>query len=120
LATTTVANTSGSDYVVNLPLGTAGGVNYRLLPASQTIVNTSTAATVYWNFTLSSVGTGSNTLNNWNFILTDVATPADTAGSSEVQFNFDSSGAGGLFRARNGTSNNFYGLSTTAARLLAT
>ena len=121
LATTTVANTGGTDNVINLASGTTGGVNYRsLTPAGLSIVNASTAATVYWNFTLTAVGvTGSVAADNWNFILTDLATPTDTAGTSEVQSNYDSSvvptagspSTTSVFRARNGGA--FKALSTT-------
>jgi hypothetical protein len=66
------------------------------------IPNASTAATVYANFRMAAATTG----NNFNFVVTDAAAPADTAGSSEVQFNFDAgqAPAGGTttFRARSG------------------
>jgi hypothetical protein len=98
----TVANSSGSDNVLNLAIN-AGIPDYRsLTPSGLTIPNASTAATVYWNFTLSAVGGGAGSPNNWNFVITDDPAPPDTAGSSEVQFNYDSTAsAAGLFRARN-------------------
>jgi hypothetical protein len=65
--------------------------------------NGSSAATVFWQFSVGST----NVANNWNFIVTDV-NPTDTAGTSEVQFNFDSTA--GNFRARSGGS--FLNLST--------
>jgi hypothetical protein len=75
--------------------------NYKAL-GGLSIPNASTAATVYFNFRMAAATTG----NNFNFIITDVTTPADTAGSSEVQLNFDAAQAptGGTttFRVRNG------------------
>jgi hypothetical protein len=68
---------------------------YRALgPGGLVIPNTSSAATVFWQFTLNS----GITAYNWNFVVTDV-NPTDTAGTSEVQFNLDSTA--GNFRARN-------------------
>ncbi len=83
-------------------------------PTYETGLGISTASTVYWNFMLSSVGGGTTTSPlNWNFILTDSMAPADTAGSSQVQFNNDgTASAAGLFRVRDGGS--FDLLSTTA------
>jgi hypothetical protein len=81
---------------------------YRALgPAGLTIANSSTTATVFWQFNL---GTVSN--NNWNFVLTDV-NPTDTAGTSEAQFNFDSTA--GNFRARNAGAFKNLSLDGTAA-----
>ena len=74
---------------------TGPSASYRgLSPLGLTVVNGSSAATVFWQFQV-----GATTGNNWNFVLTDVA-PVDTAGSSEVQFNYDATQ--GNFRARNG------------------
>ncbi|HWI58552.1 MAG TPA: PEP-CTERM sorting domain-containing protein [Bacillota bacterium] len=92
---------------------TGASAAYRGLgPAGLTIGNSSTATTVFWQFRINQSAVN----NNWNFVLTDV-NPSDTAGSSEVQFNFDSTAAntGGLttFRARNGA--NFKFLSTSGA-----
>jgi hypothetical protein len=68
---------------------------YRALgPGGLAIPNSSSAATVFWQFTL-----GGTAAYNWNFVVTDV-NPTDTAGTSEVQFNLDSTA--GNFRARNG------------------
>lgn len=75
--------------------------NYKALGALS-IPNSSTAATVFFNFKMAAATTG----NNFNFVLTDVATPTDTAGTSEVQFNFDATsvptGGTTTFRIRNG------------------
>jgi len=75
--------------------------NYKPL-GGLTIPNASTSATVYFNFRMTSATTG----NNFNFIITDVTTPADTAGSSEVQLNYDAGQAPATgsttFRIRNG------------------
>jgi hypothetical protein len=91
----TVVDAGGGDLRARMA-GVNSIPNFRGLgPAGLTILDSSTAATVYWNFTISSGTTG----NNWNFIITDVSAPADTAGSSEVQFNYDV-GAGSAFRAR--------------------
>jgi hypothetical protein len=76
-------------------------------PAGLTIANSSTTATVFWQF---NVGSVSN--NNWNFVLTDV-NPTDTAGTSEAQFNFDSTA--GNFRARNAGAFKNLSLDGTAA-----
>src|SRR6185436_7276596 len=93
----TVVDTGAGDKVANMAIGGTGTLStWRPLGVS-TIPDASTAATVYWNFTISSLATNGN---NWNFIITDVTSPPDTAGSSEVQFNFDSSQGGP--RARNG------------------
>lgn len=81
--------------------------NYKPL-GGLTIPNASTAATVYFNFKMaaaSSVTNGTTTTNNnFNFVITDV-TPTDTAGTSEVQLNYDATQApvGGTttFRIRN-------------------
>jgi PEP-CTERM motif len=99
----TVANSGGSDNVVNFAIPANAIPNSRsLTPAGLAIPNASAAATVYWNFTISAVGGGAGSPNNWNFVITDVALPPDTAGSSEVQFNYDSTASPlGLFRARN-------------------
>jgi hypothetical protein len=72
---------------------------FRALGGSS-ILNSSSAATVFLQFTLGSVATPPAAGNNFNFIITDQATPPDTAGSSEVQFNMDSTQS--YFRARNG------------------
>jgi hypothetical protein len=98
----TVADSGGGDNVLNLAIN-AGIPDFRsLTPAGLAILNSSTAATVYWNFTLSAVGGGAGSPNNWNFVITDLLAPPDTAGSSEVQFNYDSTASPlGLFRARN-------------------
>jgi hypothetical protein len=91
--------------------GAASIPNFRGLgPAGLSILDSSTAATVYWNFTISAPGAG----NNWNFILPDVAAPADTAGSSEVQFNYDASQAS-AFRGRNAGAFKFLSLDGTVA-----
>jgi hypothetical protein len=110
----TVADSGGGDNVVNFASGGSFIPNYRsLTPAGLSIANSSSAATVYWNFTLSAVGGGAGSPNNWNFVITDDAAPIDTAGTSEVQFNHDSTAsAAGLFRARQGTVG-FKFLSTT-------
>jgi hypothetical protein len=83
--------------------------NYKPLGAL-TIPNASTAATVYYNFKMAAANTG----NNFNFIVTDVTTPADTAGSSEVQLNYDAgqapAGGSTTFRAR--SAGNFLFVST--------
>ena len=77
---------------------------YRNLgPSGLTLANSSPASTVFWQFSVANT----NVANNWNFVVTDV-TPTDTAGSSEVQFNYDT--AAGNFRARNGGT--FLNLST--------
>jgi len=62
--------------------------NYKGLGALS-IPNASTAATVYFNFKMAAATTG----NNFNFVITDDPAPADTAGSSEVQFNYDATQA---------------------------
>jgi hypothetical protein len=82
---------------------------YRALgPAGLTLANSSTASTVFWQFSV-----GSTVLaNNWNFVVTDV-NPIDTAGSSEVQFNYDSTA--GNFRARNGAAFKNLSVDGTAA-----
>ena len=91
--------------------GAASIPNFRTLgPAGLSILNASTAATVYWNFTISSAVTG----NNWNFVITDDAAPVDTAGTSEVQFNYDATQAG-AFRARNAGAFKFLSLDGTVA-----
>ena len=77
--------------------------NRSLTPVGLAIPDASTGATVFWQFSI-----GAPTVNNWNFIVTDVV-PTDTAGSSEVQFNFDSAGGGSDFRAR--SAGGFLGLS---------
>jgi hypothetical protein len=82
--------------------------NYKAL-GGLTIPNASTAATVYFNFKMaaaSTVGSGTTaTNNNFNFIITDVTQPGDTAGSSEVQLNYDATqfpvGGSTTFRIRN-------------------
>jgi hypothetical protein len=80
--------------------------NYKALGGSL-IPNASTAATVFFNFKMAAATTG----NNFNFVLTDVAAPPDTAGSSEVQFNFDATaiptGGTTTFRIRNGANFEF-------------
>ena len=87
--------TSRSGEIVTAAGPTApSAANRSLVPPALSILNSSSAATVFWQFTL-----GSTVNNNWNFVITDTATPPDTAGSSEVQFNFDNSS--GNFRARN-------------------
>jgi hypothetical protein len=77
--------------------------NYKALGALA-IPDASTAATVYFNFKMAAASTG----NNFNFIITDVATPTDTAGTSEVQFNYDATqapaGGSTTFRIRSGGS----------------
>jgi hypothetical protein len=78
-----------------------------LAPVGLAVPNSSAASTVFWQFNL-----GSTTGNNWNFVLTDVA-PTDTAGTSEVQFNFDN--ASGNFRARNAGAFKNLSLDGTAA-----
>ncbi len=90
--------------------------NYRsLTPAGLSIPNANTATTVYWNFNQA----GATTNNNWNFIVTDDAAPIDTAGTSEVQFNYDATQApaGGTttWRARNGGAFVFLSADGTAA-----
>jgi hypothetical protein len=111
---TTVVDAGGGDLRASLT-GPSAIPNYRsLTPAGLSIVNASTAATVYWNFTISAATTG----NNWNFVITDDGAPADTAGSSEVQFNYDA-GAGSAFRARDAGAFEFLSLSgTVGSRLL--
>jgi hypothetical protein len=110
----TVVDAGGGDRRASMA-GVNSIPNYRALgPAGLTIANASTAATVYWNFTISSGTTG----NNWNFIITDLAAPTDTAGSSEVQFNYDATQAS-AFRARDGGAFEFLSLDgTVAGRLL--
>ncbi len=112
----TVADSGGGDNVANLAVASNAIPNYRsLTPAGLDIPNSSTAATVYWNFTISAIGGGAGSPNNWNFVITDVAAPPDTAGSSEVQFNYDSTASPtGLFRARQGAVG-FKLLSTTGS-----
>lgn len=102
LAGATVADSGGGDHVANLVSGTSTIPNYRsLTPAGLDIPNSSAAATVYWNFTISAAGAGSG--NNWNFVITDDAAPTNTGDTSEVQFNYDSTASpAGLFRARQG------------------
>jgi hypothetical protein len=102
---TSVVQVSGSNNAVQ-PIFNATAANYKNLGASS-IPNSSTAATVFWQFsTPSNATTGATTNstgsdpNNWNFIITDNAAPPDTAGSSDVQFNWDSSS--GTARIRNG------------------
>jgi hypothetical protein len=83
---------------------------YRALgPAGLTLANSSPASTVFWQF---SVGSAAAAANNWNFVVTDV-NPTDTAGTSEVQFNFDSTA--GNFRARNAAAFKNLSLDGTAA-----
>jgi hypothetical protein len=91
-----VLNLGGGDKVANLATGGTGNLsNFRsLVPLTLSIPNASTAATVYWNFTIGAV-----TGNNWNFIVTDVPSPTNTGDTSEVQFNYDS-GAAAAVRAR--------------------
>ena len=84
-AVATVVDTGGGDKVASLATGGTGNLSCSHPLGALNILNTSAASTVYWNFTISVGGVG----NNWNFIMTDVTTPPDTAGSSEVQFNFD-------------------------------
>jgi hypothetical protein len=92
-----VASTGPGDNVAQLATGGTGTLsNWRPL-GGLAIPDASTAAAVYWNFTISSVAAAGN---NWNFIITDVTNPPDTAGSSEVQFNYDSTAP--AVRARNG------------------
>jgi len=75
--------------------------NYRSLNGpGLAIPNTSTAATVYFQFNTPSNATSGTTFNNFNFVVTDNAAPPDTAGSSQVQFNWDSNS--GAPRIRNG------------------
>jgi hypothetical protein len=95
-AATSVSNLGGGDKVAAItPPITGVLANFRsLVPLTLSIPNASNAATVYWNFSISAA-----TGNNWNFTLSDIAAPADTAGSSEVQFNYDS-GAAAAVRAR--------------------
>jgi hypothetical protein len=91
-----VVDTGGGDRVAQLATGGTGTLsNWRPL-GGLTIPDSNTASAVYWNFTISSVAASGN---NWNFIITDVTNPPDTAGSSEVQFNYDSSQP--AVRARN-------------------
>jgi hypothetical protein len=113
-AGTTVFDAGAGDKRATLT-GPSAIPNYRLLtPASLSISNSNTAATVYWNFTISSAVTG----NNWNFVVTDVPTPGDTAGSSEVQFNYDGGNAP-AFRARNAAAFENLSLDGTVAGRLA-
>jgi hypothetical protein len=99
-----VVDTGAGDKVAQLATGGTGTLsNWRPL-GGLSIPDASTASAVYWNFTISSVAASGN---NWNFIITDVTNPPDTAGSSEVQFNYDSSQP--AVRARNGA--NFMNLS---------
>ena len=77
---------------------------YRNLgPLGLTLANATSSSTVFWQFVVGSIAIA----NNWNFVVTDV-NPTDTAGTSEVQFNYDSTA--GNFRARNGGA--FVNLST--------
>jgi hypothetical protein len=108
-AVATVVDTGRGDKVANLATGGTGNLsNYHSLDGL-TISNTDAASTVYWNFTISAAGAA----NNWNFIVTDVEAPADTAGSSEVQFNFD--GAQAAVRARSAGAFLLLSLDGTAA-----
>jgi hypothetical protein len=84
-ANATVVNTGGVDNVASLATGGTGNPACFHSLGGLTIPNTNAASTVYFNFSISVAGVG----NNWNFIVTDVAAPPDTAGSSEVQLNFD-------------------------------
>jgi hypothetical protein len=81
----TVVNTGGGDKVANLATGGTGTLSCFHSLSGLTIPNANSASTVYFNFTISVTGVG----NNWNFIVTDIAAPTDTAGTSEVQLNFD-------------------------------
>jgi hypothetical protein len=85
------------------------------------IPNASSVATVYFNFKMAAAPSG----NNFNFIVTDVTTPADTAGTSEVQFNYDAgqtAPAGGVtnFRIRDGGNFRYTSLDTTTANEIPT
>jgi len=75
--------------------------NYKSLGALS-IPNSSTAATAYFNFKMAAATTG----NNFNFVITDDPAPVDTAGSSEVQLNYDAgqspTGGSTTFRIRSG------------------
>jgi hypothetical protein len=83
---------------------TASTAAYRALaPQGLVISNSSTAATVFFQFRLNSA-----TNDNWNFVVTDI-NPTDTAGTSEVQFNLDTTARN--FRARNAA--NFKNLSVS-------
>lgn len=88
--------------------------NYKPLGAL-TIPNASTAATVYFNFKMAASTTG----NNFNFIITDATNPPDTAGSSEVQLNFDATavltGGTSTFRVRNAGAFQFLSTGGTTA-----
>jgi hypothetical protein len=99
-----VVDTGGGDKVASLAVGGTGNPACFHTLGGLTITNANAAATVYFNFSISVAGAG----NNWNFIITDVAAPGDTAGSSEVQFNYDATLA--AVRAR--SAGNFTLLST--------
>jgi hypothetical protein len=73
--------------------------NYNNL-GSLSIPHASTSATVFWQFSTPSNQTAGTGGNNFNFVLTDSGAPPDTAGSSDVQFNWDSSQ--GTARVNNG------------------
>ncbi len=91
-----------------------GSAAYRsLAPAGLTIEATNTAATVFFQFTpLDPVA-----VNSWNFIATD-RLPTDTAGSSQAQFNFDSTAAnaGGINTVRGRAGGGFKFLSTDGTK----
>jgi hypothetical protein len=96
-AVTNVIDAGGGDKEVTVHSNSIP--NYKPLGALS-IPNASTAATVYFNFKMAAATTG----NNFNFVITDV-TPTDTAGTSEVQFNYDATqapvGGSTTFRVRN-------------------
>jgi hypothetical protein len=97
-AVTNVIDAGGGDKEVTVHSNSIP--NYKSLGALS-IPNASTAATVYFNFKMAAATTG----NNFNFIVTDDAAPIDTAGTSEVQLNFDATQAPATgsttFRIRN-------------------
>ncbi|MFO1476523.1 MAG: hypothetical protein U1F98_07720 [Verrucomicrobiota bacterium] len=91
-----------------------------LAPAGLDIASTSTAATVFCEFAYFNPVPGTSpTYNQWNFIVTD-RLPNNTASTSQVQLNWDStqtSPGGGVstFRIRNGGAFVFASIDGTAA-----
>lgn len=113
-------NYSGANLAWCLSAPGNSGAWRSLAPAALAITNGSPAATVFMEFAYFNPIPGSSpAYNQWNFIVTD-RLPTDTAGSSEIQLNWDStqfSPGGGVstFRIRNGGSFVFASTTGTAA-----
>jgi PEP-CTERM motif len=109
--TTGISVTSGGSFgsgnYAQFNEGFGNGGNQATYKSGLGIVGTSTAATVFVQFSLPSIpSTPANVtagnVTSMNLDVDQVSNPANAASTSSAQFNYDNNNGGGLFRIRNG------------------